>query len=71
MLHSVSVNTSSAPVLMWQSLLGAALGSCLKFCHNGRLIHSDLEEALSLAKCYKSCAQVLSPVADYLDFVYR
>ncbi|KAG7592924.1 Armadillo-type fold [Arabidopsis thaliana x Arabidopsis arenosa] len=64
-------NTSSAPVLMWQSLLGAALGSCLKFCHNGRLIHSDLEEALSLAKCYKSCAQVLSPVADYLDFVYR
>ncbi|XP_020868571.1 small subunit processome component 20 homolog [Arabidopsis lyrata subsp. lyrata] len=70
-LAASDVNTSSAPVLMWQSLLGAALGSCLKFCHNGRLIHSDLEEALSLAKCYKSCAQVLSPVADYLDFVYR
>ncbi|EFH69737.1 predicted protein [Arabidopsis lyrata subsp. lyrata] len=65
------INTSSAPVLMWQSLLGAALGSCLKFCPTGKLIHSDLEEALSLAKCYKSCAQVLSPVADYLDFVYR
>uniref|UniRef100_A0A1J3F7J7 U3 small nucleolar RNA-associated protein 20 n=2 Tax=Noccaea caerulescens TaxID=107243 RepID=A0A1J3F7J7_NOCCA len=80
------VNTFGAPELMWQSLLGAALSSCHKFCSSGRinhlrpchkfrsterLIHSVVEEALSLAKCYKSCIQVLSPVADYLDFVYR
>lgn len=56
---------------MWQSLLGATLRSCLKINSTGRLIHSDIEEALSLAKRYKSCVQVLSPVADYLDFVYR
>ncbi|XP_010423069.1 PREDICTED: U3 small nucleolar RNA-associated protein 20-like [Camelina sativa] len=69
---SVSVvNTFSAPELMWQSLLGAALRSCHKFSSSGRLIDSDLEEALSLAKSYKSCVQVLSPVTDYLDFVYR
>ncbi|CAA7036210.1 unnamed protein product [Microthlaspi erraticum] len=60
------VNTFSAPELMWQSLLGTALSSCHKLYN-----HSDLEEALSLAKQYKSCVQVLSPVADYLDFVYR
>ncbi|ESQ34339.1 hypothetical protein EUTSA_v10009353mg [Eutrema salsugineum] len=63
-------STCSAPELMWQSLLGAVLRSCHKFPSNGRRIHSDIEEALSLAKCYKSCVQVLSPVADYLDFVY-
>ncbi|VVA98293.1 unnamed protein product [Arabis nemorensis] len=77
---SVEVNTFSAPELMWQSLVGAALRSCHESCSSGRiyhlrstgrLIHSDLEEALSLAKSYKSCVQVLSPVADYLDFVYR
>ncbi|KAL1222676.1 hypothetical protein V5N11_004427 [Cardamine amara subsp. amara] len=68
---SVVNTTSSAPELMWQSLLGAALRSCHKFRSTGRLIHSDLEEALSLAKSYKSCVQVLSPVADYLDVVYR
>lgn len=67
----LSVNTFSAPELMWQRLLGATLRSCHKFCSNERLIDNDLEEALSLAKCYKSCVQVLSPVADYLDFVYR
>ncbi|KAJ4916552.1 ARM repeat superfamily protein [Raphanus sativus] len=65
------VNASSSQELMWQSLLGATLRSCLKISSTGRLIHSDVEEALSLAKCYKSCVQVLSPVADYLDFVYR
>ncbi|CAH8334303.1 unnamed protein product [Eruca vesicaria subsp. sativa] len=66
------VSGSSAQELMWQSLLGAALRSCLKINSTGGLIHqSDVEEALSLAKCYKSCVQVLSPVADYLDSVYR
>ena len=44
---------------MWQSLLGSALRSCLKISSTGRLIHSDVEEVLSLAKCYKSCVQVL------------
>ncbi|KFK44281.1 hypothetical protein AALP_AA1G237800 [Arabis alpina] len=65
------VNTFSAQELKWQSLLGATLRSCHKLCSSERLIHSDLEEALSLAKCYKSCVQVLSSVADYLDFVYK
>lgn len=70
-LHSISANTFSASELMWKSLLGTALRSCHKLCSPGRINHSDLEEALSLAKQYKSCVQVLSPVADYLDFVYR
>lgn len=70
LFFSFSVNTFSAPEQVWQSLLGAALRSCHKFCSTERLIHSELEEALSLAKCYKSCVQVLSPVADYLDFMY-
>ncbi|KAJ0257757.1 hypothetical protein HA466_0085710 [Hirschfeldia incana] len=65
------VSGPSSQELMWQSLLGATLRSYLKISSTGRLIHSDVEEALSLAKCYKSCVQVLSPVADYLDFVYR
>ncbi|RID46506.1 hypothetical protein BRARA_I03160 [Brassica rapa] len=70
-LAASAVSGSSAQELMWQSLLGSALRSCLKIRSTGRLIHSDVEEVLSLAKCYKSCVQVLSPVADYLDFVYR
>lgn len=54
---------------MWQSLLGTALRSCYKML--GRINHSDLEEALSFAKDYKSCVQVLSPVADVLEFMHR
>ncbi|KAL0795429.1 hypothetical protein Bca101_066806 [Brassica carinata] len=65
------VNASSSQEPMWQSLVGATLRSCLKVRSTGRHIYSDAGEALSLAKCYKSCVQVLSPVADYLDFVYR
>ncbi|EOA39466.1 hypothetical protein CARUB_v10008061mg, partial [Capsella rubella] len=64
-------NTFSGQELMWPSLLGASLRSCHKLCSPGVINHSDLEEALSLAKYYKSCVQVLSPVADYLDFVHR
>ncbi|EOA25292.1 hypothetical protein CARUB_v10018607mg [Capsella rubella] len=75
LVQHLAVNTYSAPELMWQSLLGAALRSCHRFCSSGRTNHlrpcSDLEEALYLAKSYKSCVQVLSPVADYLDFVYK
>ncbi|KAF8097526.1 hypothetical protein N665_0286s0035 [Sinapis alba] len=62
-------NTSSAPELMWQSLLGAALSSCHKLPR--RINHNDLEEALSMAKDYKSCVQVLTPVADFLDSMDR
>lgn len=65
------MNASSSQEPMWQSLVGATLRSCLKVRSTGRHIYSDAGEALSLAKCYKSCVQVLSPVADYLDFVYR
>ncbi|XP_023633717.1 U3 small nucleolar RNA-associated protein 20 isoform X2 [Capsella rubella] len=65
----VSDDTFRAPELMWQSILGTALRSCYKL--PGRINHSDLEEALSLAKDYKSCVQVLSPVADFLDFIHR
>ncbi|CAE5958438.1 unnamed protein product [Arabidopsis arenosa] len=65
------VNTFSGPELMWQSLLGTSLRSCHKLCSPGGINHNDLEEALSLAKYHKSCAEVLSPVADYLDFVHR
>ncbi|XP_010445040.1 PREDICTED: U3 small nucleolar RNA-associated protein 20-like [Camelina sativa] len=62
-------DTFSAPELMWQSLLGTALRSCYKL--PGRINHSGLEEALSFAKDYKSCVQVLSPVADFLDYIHR
>ncbi|ESQ54097.1 hypothetical protein EUTSA_v10024182mg [Eutrema salsugineum] len=61
-------DTFSAPELMWQSLLGAALRSCYKL--QRRINKSDLEEALSFAKDYKSCVQVLSPVADFLDLMH-
>lgn len=53
---------------MWQSLLGTTLRSCYKMTG---INHSDLEEALSFAKDYKSCEQVLSPVADVLEFMHR
>lgn len=66
---NLSADTFSAPELMWQSLLGTALRSCYKL--PGRINHSDLEEALSFAKDYKSCVQVLSPVADFLDFMHK
>ncbi|XP_020872517.1 U3 small nucleolar RNA-associated protein 20 isoform X2 [Arabidopsis lyrata subsp. lyrata] len=66
---AVSDDTCSGPELMWQSLLGTALRSCYKML--GRINHSDLEEALSFAKDYKSCVQVLSPVADVLEFMHR
>lgn len=56
---------------MWQSLLSTSLRSCHKLCSPGGINHNDLQEALCLAKYYKSCVQVLSPVADYLDFVCR
>uniref|UniRef100_A0A0D3DH41 Uncharacterized protein n=1 Tax=Brassica oleracea var. oleracea TaxID=109376 RepID=A0A0D3DH41_BRAOL len=62
-------NSSSAPELMWQSLLGAALSSCHKLPR--RINHNDIEEALSMAKDYKSCVQVLTPVADFLDSMHR
>ncbi|KAJ0262956.1 ARM repeat superfamily protein [Hirschfeldia incana] len=61
-------NTSSAPELMWQSLLGTTLSSCHKLPR--RINHNDLEEALSMAKDYKSCVQVLTPVADFLDTMH-
>lgn len=64
-----SANSSSAPELMWQSLLGAALSSCHKLPR--RINHNDIEEALSMAKDYKSCVQVLTPVADFLDSMHR
>lgn len=60
-------NTFSTPELKWQSLLGAALSSCHKLPR--RINHNDLEEALSMAKDYKSCVQVLTPVADFLDSI--
>ncbi|CAH2077407.1 unnamed protein product [Thlaspi arvense] len=66
---AVSDDTFSAPESMWQSLLGAALRSCHKLSR--RINHCDVEEALSFAKDYKSCVQVLSPVADFLDLVHR
>lgn len=62
-----SANTFSTPELKWQSLLGAALSSCHKLPR--RINHNDLEEALSMAKDYKSCVQVLTPVADFLDSI--
>jgi U3 small nucleolar RNA-associated protein 20 len=65
---AVSDDTCSGPELMWQSLLGTTLRSCYKMTG---INHSDLEEALSFAKDYKSCEQVLSPVADVLEFMHR
>ncbi|XP_013750413.2 U3 small nucleolar RNA-associated protein 20-like isoform X1 [Brassica napus] len=62
-------NTFSTPELKWQSLLGAALSSCHKLPR--RINHNDIEEALSMAKDYKSCVQVLTPVADFLDSMHR
>uniref|UniRef100_A0A1J3E191 U3 small nucleolar RNA-associated protein 20 n=1 Tax=Noccaea caerulescens TaxID=107243 RepID=A0A1J3E191_NOCCA len=63
------VDTFSAPKLMWQCLLGTALRSCHKLPRS--INHRDLEEALSFAKDYKSCVQVLSPVADFFDVMHR
>ncbi|CAH2033823.1 unnamed protein product [Thlaspi arvense] len=40
-----AVNTCSAQELMWQSMLGAVLGSCHKLSSPGRINRSDVEEA--------------------------
>ncbi|CAH8355708.1 unnamed protein product [Eruca vesicaria subsp. sativa] len=61
-------NTSSQ-ALKWQCLLGTALSSCQKLPR--RINHNDLEEALCMAKDYKSCVQVLTPVAEFLDSFQR
>ncbi|CAN8326706.1 unnamed protein product [Cochlearia groenlandica] len=63
------VDTFSATEMKWQSLLGTALRSYHRLPR--RMDHNDIEEALFFAKDYKSCVQVLSPVADFLDLMHR
>ncbi|XP_010532760.1 PREDICTED: small subunit processome component 20 homolog isoform X2 [Tarenaya hassleriana] len=55
---------TSAHEMKWQSLFGAALSSYYK---SRKINCVDVSEALSFAKNYNSCVQVLSAVADYLD----
>lgn len=54
----------------WQSVIGAALGSYNKSHNAKKFGPEDTCKFLHLAKKYRSSSQVLSAVADYLDFVY-
>lgn len=65
-----SGSVAGLPKQTWQSVLGAALSSYNKshICEESR--PKETGKFLYLAKRYKSSAQVLSAVADYLDFVY-
>ncbi|XP_028759690.1 small subunit processome component 20 homolog isoform X2 [Neltuma alba] len=52
----------------WESIIGAALSSYNSLCHNSSSGVDATEKFLSLAKSYPSSSQVLSAVADHLEF---
>lgn len=62
-------NTVGCTKNTWESLIGCCLSSYYKL-HCGRQIcyeESTVSKLLDLAKRYKSCSQILSTVADFLD----
>ncbi|KAB1206516.1 hypothetical protein CJ030_MR7G000028 [Morella rubra] len=58
------------PKQTWEGLIGAALSSYKKSRHGKESGPEETSKFLHLAKRYRSSSQVLSAVADYLDFVY-
>lgn len=66
-----SADIAGHPRTTWQSLVGAALGSYCKLVanQNSRFDDSVVSSFLDLARKHKTCSQVLSPVADFLDSV--
>ncbi|GAB4851882.1 hypothetical protein Ancab_031281 [Ancistrocladus abbreviatus] len=58
------------PRLIWQSLIGASLSSYHKLSMVKGNEPEHTSKLLGLAKRYKSSSQILSVVADFLDFSY-
>lgn len=71
LLSTESADIAGHPRTTWQSLVGAALGSYCKLVanQNSRFDDSVVSSFLDLARKHKTCSQVLSPVADFLDSV--
>ncbi|WVZ69932.1 hypothetical protein U9M48_018646 [Paspalum notatum var. saurae] len=60
-------NMNGLPLPTWRSLLGAALSSYHELLLVNTSRNSELGFFISLAKSHKTCPQVLSAVAEYLD----
>ncbi|KAJ1284067.1 hypothetical protein BS78_03G175200 [Paspalum vaginatum] len=60
-------NMNGLPMPTWRSLLGAALSSYHELLLVNTSRNSELSFFISLAKSHKTCPQVLSAVAEYLD----
>ncbi|KAB1216916.1 hypothetical protein CJ030_MR4G016071 [Morella rubra] len=58
------------PKQTWEGLIGAVLSSYKKSRRGKESGPEETSKFLHLAKRYRSSSQVLSAVADYLDFVY-
>ncbi|KAL6970992.1 hypothetical protein U1Q18_030674 [Sarracenia purpurea var. burkii] len=56
---------------IWQSLIGAALGSYNKLRSVNIIRNEEVSKFLLLARKYRSSSQILSAVADFLDSMYR
>lgn len=71
LLSTESADIAGHPRTTWQSLVGAALGSYCKSLanQNSGCDDSVVSRFLDLARKHKTCSQVLSPVADFLDSV--
>lgn len=69
LMETEADNIASIPKSTWQSLLGAAL-SCHKLLSKKSGNSETTKLILGLAKRHKSCSQVLSAVAEFLDSVF-
>uniref|UniRef100_A0A2P2MF27 Uncharacterized protein n=1 Tax=Rhizophora mucronata TaxID=61149 RepID=A0A2P2MF27_RHIMU len=68
LLSTKTENIQGAPEHAWESLIGAALNSYLKYGRNTEF--QGTSKIVHLAIKYKRSPQVLSAVADYLDYVH-
>ena len=58
------------PKYHWQSIIGAALSCHSKLHYGDSYGFEETSKFVHLAKRHKSCLQVVSAVADFLDSVY-
>ncbi|GAV59009.1 LOW QUALITY PROTEIN: DRIM domain-containing protein, partial [Cephalotus follicularis] len=63
-------NIAGVHKLTWQSLIGAALGSYLKWYSGRKFVLEETSKFLHLAKTYRSSSHVLFSVAEYLDYAH-
>ncbi|KAM7259266.1 hypothetical protein ACFE04_015007 [Oxalis oulophora] len=63
-------NIMDIPRATWQSLMGAALSSHLKWHFAGKSGPMETSKILHVAKTHRSSSQVIFAAAEYLDFVH-